>query len=197
MIACIGGGSNAIVFFHPFFEKKQTSLIGVEAGGTGPENGLHAQRMTGVAIEHVHQGYRSMFLCNDDKSIMDTASISAGLDYAGIGPQLAAMGKRGRIEYTFARDHEVIEAFKFFARNEGVIAALESSHALAAAIKLTPTLPKNVNIIANVSGRGDKDLFITAPRIQGKKWEQFLSEELERVRESLKKNRSDGTSVGR
>jgi tryptophan synthase beta chain len=187
MIACVGGGSNAIGFFYPFFDKKQTRLIGVEAGGTGPENGFHAQRMTGVAIEHVHQGYRSMFLCNDDKSIMNTASISAGLDYPGIGPQLAAMGKHGRIEFTCARDHEVIEAFKFFSRNEGVIAALESSHALAAAIKLAPTLPKNVNIIANVSGRGDKDLFITAPRIQGKRWEQFLSEELERVRESLRK----------
>ena len=138
--------------------------------------------MSGMARESVHQGYRSMFLCNEDGTLMDTDSISAGLDYAGIGPQLASLGMRKRIEFMSARDDEVIEAFRFFAENEVIIAAMESSHALAAAIRIAPSLPADKNIVVNVSGRGDKDLFITAPLIQKKKWEQFLSEELERIR---------------
>lgn len=182
MIACVGGGSNAIGFFSSFLERPDVRLIGVEAGGTGPGAGCHAMRMTGMATESVHQGYRSMFLCNNDGSLMDTASISAGLDYAGIGPELASLGMKKRIEFMSARDSEVIEAFRFFATHEGIIAAMESSHALAAAIRIAPTLPQDKNIVVNVSGRGDKDLFITAPLIQRKKWEQFLSEELERVR---------------
>lgn len=184
LIACVGGGSNAIGFFSSFIERPDVRLIGVEAGGSGPEAGCHAERMAGMARESVHQGYRSMFLCNEDGSLMDTASVSAGLDYAGIGPELASLGMRKRIEFMSARDEEVIEAFRFFATHEGIIAAMESSHALAAAIKIAPALPKDKNIVVNVSGRGDKDLFITAPLIQRKKWEQFLSEELERVRKN-------------
>jgi tryptophan synthase beta chain len=184
LIACVGGGSNSIGFFNPFLENKDIHLIGVEGGGTGAANGDHAVRMSGSAKESVHQGYRSMFLCNDDGSLMPTASISAGLDYAGIGPELAALGKTGRIEFMFARDSEVIEAFKFFARHEGIIAAMESSHALAAAMKIAPELSPDQSIVINVSGRGDKDIFITAPRILGKNWEMFLIEEANRLKHS-------------
>jgi tryptophan synthase beta chain len=181
LIACVGGGSNAIGFFGSFLDDATVRLVGVEAGGTGEEPGQHAQRMAGEAIECVQQGYRSMFLCDAEGGLAPTASISAGLDYAGIGPQLASLGQRGRIEFTHARDEEVLEAFKFFARHEGIVAAMESSHALAAAMRMAPRFSKGTSIVVNVSGRGDKDLFITAPRILGRKWEAFLSEEIERL----------------
>ncbi|HEX2959927.1 MAG TPA: tryptophan synthase subunit beta [Chitinispirillaceae bacterium] len=182
MIACVGGGSNAIGFFNAFLDNPDVRMVGVEAGGTGTADGEHAVRMSGRAVESIHQGYRSLFLRNNDGSLMPTSSISAGLDYAGIGPQLASLGKNDRIEFTSARDSEVIEAFSFFAQHEGIIAAMESSHALASAMKIAPTLPSDQSIIVNVSGRGDKDIFITAPRISGKKWVQFLSDEVERLK---------------
>jgi tryptophan synthase beta chain len=182
MVACAGGGSNAIGFFNAYLDNPKIRMIAVEAGGTGIADGKHSMRMSGRGTESVHQGYKSLFLCNDDGTLMPTASISAGLDYAGIGPQLASLGRDGRIEFTSADDQEVIEAFTFFAQHEGIIAAMESSHALAAVMKIAPTLSPEQTIIANVSGRGDKDIFITAPRISGKKWEQFLSEEVERLK---------------
>lgn len=181
MIACVGGGSNAIGFFSDYIANKDVRMIAVEAGGTGQLPGQHAQRMSGKATTSIHQGYRSKFLCNEDGSLMPTASISAGLDYAGIGPQLASLGDSGRIEYISALDNEVIEAFQFFASKEGIIAAMESSHALAGTIKIAPTLKKDDIVVVNVSGRGDKDIFITAPKIMGKKWQTFLSEELLRL----------------
>ncbi len=184
LIACVGGGSNAIGFFNQFIHKKSVRLIGVEAGGFGSEPGQHASRMSGSGTDSVQQGYRSRFLVESDGTLMPTASISAGLDYAGIGPQLANLGDEGRIEFINATDEETIEAFRFFALKEGIIAAMESSHALAGAIKIAPTLSCDESIIVNVSGRGDKDLFITAPRIMEEKWGQFLTEELSRLTES-------------
>lgn len=185
MIACVGGGSNAIGFFNRYIDSRNVRLIGMEAGGTGNLPGQHASRMSGAAVESIQQGYCSKFLCNSDGTLMPTASISAGLDYAGIGPQLAALGDGGRIEFMSATDDEALNAFRFFASKEGIIAAMESSHALAGAIKIAPALSREENIIVNVSGRGDKDLFITAPKVMGKKWEQFLSEELARLKESI------------
>lgn len=182
MIACVGGGSNAIGFFSQYIENSSVRLIGVEAGGNGPLPGQHAERMSGKAVQSVHQGYCSKFLCNPDGTFMPTASISAGLDYAGIGPQLAFLGDKARIEFISATDEDVLNAFQFFALKEGIIAAMESSHALAGAIRIAPDLKKDESIIVNVSGRGDKDLFITAPRIMGKKWEDFLSEEIVRLK---------------
>ena len=182
MVACVGGGSNSIGFFAPFIDEKSPRLIGVEAGGIGPGVGENAIRMTGnVSREGILHGYKSRFLLDDDGQALPTRSISAGLDYCGIGPQLAALGKEGRIEFTSATDKEALDAVKFFARNEGVLFAMESAHAGAAAIKLAPSLPKDKAIIVNMSGRGDKDIFITCPVFRPAEWKQFLISELERL----------------
>lgn len=182
MVACVGGGSNSIGFFAPFIDEKSPRLIGVEAGGIGPGVGENAIRMTGnVSREGILHGYKSRFLLDDDGQALPTRSISAGLDYCGIGPQLAALGKEGRIEFTSATDKEALDAVKFFARNEGVLFAMESAHAGAAAIKLAPSLPKDKAIIVNMSGRGDKDIFITCPVFRPEEWKQFLISELERL----------------
>ena len=182
LIACVGGGSNSIGFFAPFINQENPRLIGVEAGGIGPNAGENACRMTGNASrDGILQGYKSRFLLDDDGQALPTRSISAGLDYCGIGPQLAALGKSGRIEFSSALDSEALEAVKFFAKNEGVLFALESAHAGAEAIKLAPTLPKNKAIIVNMSGRGDKDVFITSPVFRPKEWLNFLHAEIERL----------------
>ncbi len=182
LIACVGGGSNSIGFFSPFIDKKTPRLIGVEAGGIGSGIGENAARMTGSASRTgIMQGYKSRFLLDDDGQALPTRSISAGLDYCGIGPQLAALGKSGRIEFTVARDEEALNAVKFFAKNEGVLFALESAHAGAEAIRLAPTLPKEKAIIVNMSGRGDKDIFITCPVFRPAEWKQFLLSELKRL----------------
>lgn len=185
LLACCGGGSNSIGFFSPFIDKKEPRLIAVEAGGTGPGVGQNASRMTGNASrEGIMQGYKSRFLLDEDGQSLPTSSISAGLDYCGIGPQLAALGNSGRIEFTSALDKEALEAVMFFAKNEGVLFAMESAHAGAEAIKLAPTLPKDKAIIINMSGRGDKDIFITCPVFRPEEWKKFLVSELERLNEN-------------
>lgn len=182
MIACVGGGSNSIGFFAPFIDKPSPRLIGVEAGGIGDGIGQNAVRMSGKASrDGIMHGYKSRFLLDEDGQALPTRSISAGLDYCGIGPQLATLGKQGRIEFTYARDEEALNAVKFFARNEGVLFAMESAHAGAEAIKLAPTLPKDKAIIINMSGRGDKDVFITCPVFRREEWLSFLHAEIERL----------------
>lgn len=182
MIACVGGGSNSIGFFAPFIDKPNPRLIGVEAGGIGPGIGENAVRMSGKAArDGIMHGYKSRFLLDEDGQALPTRSISAGLDYCGIGPQLATLGKQGRVEFTYARDEEALNAVKFFARNEGVLFAMESAHAGAEAIKLAPTLPKDKAIIVNMSGRGDKDVFITCPVFRRDEWIKFLHEEIYRL----------------
>lgn len=185
LIACVGGGSNSIGFFAPFIDEKNPRLIGVEAGGIGDGIGENAVRMSGKAArDGIMHGYKSRFLLDEDGQALETRSISAGLDYCGIGPQLASLGKTGRIEFTSALDKEALDAVKFFAKNEGVLFAMESAHAGAEAIKLAPTLPKNKAIIINMSGRGDKDIFITCPVFRPEQWKEFLVSELERLNES-------------
>ncbi|MBO4439161.1 MAG: tryptophan synthase subunit beta [Spirochaetaceae bacterium] len=185
LIACCGGGSNSIGFFSPFIDRKTPRLIAVEAGGTGPGVGQNASRMTGNASrEGIMQGYKSRFLLDEDGQSLPTSSISAGLDYCGIGPQLAALGNAGRIEFTSALDKEALDAVLFFAKNEGVLFAMESAHAGAEAIKLAPTLPKDKAIIVNMSGRGDKDIFITCPVFRPEEWKKFLAAELERLNDN-------------
>lgn len=185
MVACVGGGSNSIGFFEPFINEKSPRLIGAEAGGIGPGVGENASRMTGNASrEGIVQGFKSRFLLDEDGQSLPTRSISAGLDYMGIGPQLAELGMSGRIEFTAILDKEALEAINFFARNEGILFAMESAHAGAAAMKLAPTLPKDKAIIINMSGRGDKDLFITNPVFRKEKWIDFLGAELDRVKNS-------------
>ena len=182
IIACCGGGSNSIGCFSPFIDQKEPRLIAVEAGGIGPGVGENASRMTGNASrEGIMQGYKSRFLLDEDGQALPTRSISAGLDYCGIGPQLAALGKSGRVEFTSALDREALDALKFFAKNEGVLFAMESSHAGAQAIKMAPTMSKDDVIIINMSGRGDKDIFITSPVFRPEEWKNFLEAELERL----------------
>jgi tryptophan synthase beta chain len=118
---------------------------------------------------------------DEDGQVAETRSISAGLDYPGIGPQLAALGEQGRIEYTSVEDKEALEALSFFARNEGVLFALESAHAGAAAMRLAKVLPRGKAVVVNMSGRGDKDLFITSPEFRPREWRDFLAAELERL----------------
>lgn len=182
MVACVGGGSNSIGFFEPFINEKEPRLIGAEAGGVGPGVGENASRMTGNASrEGIVQGYKSRFLLDEDGQSLPTRSISAGLDYMGIGPQLAELGMNGRIEFTSILDAEALEAIAFFARNEGVLFAMESAHAGAAAMKIAKEIPSDKAIIINMSGRGDKDLFITNPVFRRSEWIQFLKAETERI----------------
>lgn len=167
LVACMGGGSNAIGLFHDFLDDKKIKMIGVEAGGKGiKENDKkcdHAARFqtgkTGVA-----EGFKSYFLQNRDGQLKNTFSIAAGLDYSGIGPQIAYLKEINRIETSYALDDEVLDAYKLLAKKEGIFAALESSHAVAEVIKLAPRLTKDKIIIFNCSGRGDKDLFILSKK---------------------------------
>ena len=182
MVACVGGGSNSIGFFEPFIDKKEPRLIGAEAGGIGPGVGENASRMTGnAARDGIMHGYKSRFLLDEDGQALPTRSISAGLDYCGIGPQLASLGRSGRIEFTSVSDREALEAVSFFARNEGIMFALESAHAGAAAMKMAKEIPSDQAIIINMSGRGDKDVFITSPVFRPDEWLSFLHAEIERL----------------
>lgn len=179
LVACVGGGSNAIGFFAPFIERPTPRLIGVEAGGTGPQLGRHAMRMSGCcAADGIIHGYKSLFLMDDDGQVAPTHSISAGLDYPGIGPQLASLGQKGRVEFTSASDNEAMHALQFFARTEGVLFALESAHAGAAALRLARQGGIEKAIVVHMSGRGEKDLFITSPILRKEKWQEFLQTEL-------------------
>lgn len=185
LVACVGGGSNASGFFAPFFDDEKIKLYGAEGGGTGPELGNNASRMVGNAAKvDIMQGFKSRFLVNDDGQAQKTSSISAGLDYLGISPQLAMLGKTGRITFEAIRDNEALEAVSFFAKNEGVLMALESAHAAAYAMKLAQNVPKDKAIIINMSGRGDKDVFITSPVFRPEEWKNFLRSELTRLEEN-------------
>ncbi|MEI0518897.1 tryptophan synthase subunit beta [Brachyspira murdochii] len=186
MIACVGGGSNAIGFFEPFIERENPKLIAVEAGGISMNLGENAIRMQNPYAKDVAaQGYMSKFILKENGEISETMSISAGLDYPGVGPQLAYLGESGRIEFTYATDKEAINAVKEFARNEGVIFALESAHAGAKAIEYAKQYTKDDVIIVNMSGRGDKDIFITSPIFRADKWKEFLKSELERLEKNI------------
>lgn len=184
IVACVGGGSNAIGIFAEFLEDSSVKLVGVEAGGRGTGLGQHAARMRGEGREGIVQGYKSLFLLDPDGQVQATHSISAGLDYPGLGPQLATLGKSGRVDFTSASDQEALEALRFFARKEGILFALESAHAGAAAIRLAPTLPKDHVMIVNMSGRGDKDIFITAKELTPGPWKDFLEHEVEEIKSS-------------
>ncbi|MCY4019767.1 MAG: tryptophan synthase subunit beta [Chloroflexi bacterium] len=159
-IACVGGGSNAIGMFHAFRDDEGTELIGVEAGGHGIESGEHAARFADLDISRpgILHGTRSYVMQDDDGQIMETHSISAGLDYPSVGPEHAHLRQMERAFYTMATDEEALEAFQVLSKTEGIIPALESSHALAEAIKRAPTMPRDSVLLVNLSGRGDKDL---------------------------------------
>ena len=157
IVACVGGGSNAIGIFTAFLQDEKVKLIGVEAGGKGIRPGEHASRFHGGSLG-VLQGTRSFVLQDENGQILNTHSVSAGLDYAAVGPEHAYLREIGRASYEYATDAEALEAFQLLCRKEGIIPALESSHAVAYAMKLAKTLSPNKIILVNLSGRGDKDV---------------------------------------
>jgi tryptophan synthase beta chain len=157
LIACVGGGSNAIGLFHEFLNDLSVEMIGVEAGGRGTALGEHAARFSG-GRKGVLQGTLSYVLQDEEGQIASTHSISAGLDYPAVGPEHANLHDRGRVRYTSISDELALEAFQLLSRKEGIIPALESSHALAELIRIAPELAKDAVVIVNLSGRGDKDV---------------------------------------
>jgi tryptophan synthase beta chain len=161
IVACVGGGSNAIGAFYEFLGDKDVQLIGVEAGGRGTALGEHAARFAG-GIPGVLQGTYSYVLQNDAGQVAATHSVSAGLDYASVGPEHAMLHDSGRAEYTSCTDAKALEATVTLARTEGILPALESAHAIAEAIRIAPTRAKTAVLMVNLSGRGDKDMGILA-----------------------------------
>lgn len=176
IVACVSGGSNAMGAFANFLNNKNVKLVGVEAGGRSSKIGENAARFNGTGTVGVVQGFKSYFLQNSDGQLVNTHSISAGLDYAGVGPEVAYLKDQGRIEMDCVTDKEALDAFKTLASLEGIIPALESAHAMAKAIKLAPALGKDKVIVVNLSGRGDKDLFIVAEAFKDKKFYSFLKD---------------------
>lgn len=165
LIACVGGGSNSIGLFNDFLGDHGVRMIGVEAGGKGIDSGEHAARFAGGSVG-VLQGAKSYLLQDENGNVLGTHSVSAGLDYASVGPEHAHLRDTGRVKYTYACDEEALKAFELLSRTEGIIPALESAHAVSEASKLAPGLPKDQIIIVNLSGRGDKDVQHVA-RIKG------------------------------
>jgi tryptophan synthase beta chain len=156
VIACVGGGSNAIGLFHPFYEDKEVKMLGVEPAGKGLMTGQHAAPLSAGKPGVLH-GFKCYVLQDEGGEAMPTYSIAAGLDYPGVGPEHSFYKASGRAEYVAITDEEALEAFKLLSQVEGIIPALESAHAVAQAVRLAPTLPKDEIIIINLSGRGDKD----------------------------------------
>jgi tryptophan synthase beta chain len=165
LVACVGGGSNAIGLFHPFLDHAAVKMYGVEAGGHGLKSGQHAAPLSAGRPGVLH-GNRTYVMADKDGQILGTHSISAGLDYPGVGPEHAWLKDLGRVNYVAITDHEALAAFHELTRVEGIIPALESAHALAYARKLAPELGRDAAIVVNLSGRGDKDIF-TIARLEG------------------------------
>jgi tryptophan synthase beta chain len=157
LVACVGGGSNAIGLFHPFLQDRQVRMAGVEAGGEGIRSGRHAARFQAGKLG-VLQGTKTFLLANDDGQIELTHSVSAGLDYAAVGPEHCYLRDLGRVEYDFATDDETLAAFKILSETEGIIPALESAHAIAYLVRTAPKMARDKVVVVNLSGRGDKDV---------------------------------------
>ena len=165
VVACVGGGSNAMGIFYPFVNDSSVSLVGVEAGGNGLQTGEHAAPLNEGKVGVLH-GNRTYLMCDDDGQINETHSISAGLDYPGVGPEHAHLKDIGRATYSSATDAEAMEAFRMMNKSEGILAALETSHALAWVVKNAPDMKESEIILVNLSGRGDKDI-LTVAEIDG------------------------------
>jgi tryptophan synthase beta chain len=181
VIACVGGGSNAMGLFQGFLDCDAVKMIGAEAGGHGLEGHAHAARLAGHrGKEGIAHGYRTYFLQDEDGQMRDTHSVAAGLDYVGVSPILSYLSDIGRLETEAPTDVEVIAALQKTIRREGIIPALESSHALAAAYGLAITLPKSARLLVSLSGRGDKDIFTIAEALHDPAWEDFIMATAER-----------------
>ena len=173
--ACVGGGSNAIGIFQGFVDDADVELVGCEAGGFGPGKGKHAARLAYKdASVGVAQGYKTYFLQNDDGNMLHTHSVAAGLDYIGVNPILVDLWEKERVRFEAVTDQEVTEALKLTMEKEGLIPALESSHAFAQAIKEAPGMSRDQSILINMSGRGDKDIFTVADALDDDKWREFI-----------------------
>jgi tryptophan synthase beta chain len=181
--ACVGGGSNAVGVFQGFLADQaqgKVELVGVEAGGRGLRSGKHACRIDGgQGTPGIAQGYETLFLQSEEGQMLDTHSVAAGLDYVGVSPILAHFSDQGRMRATSATDDEVVEAIKLLMRYEGIIPALESSHALAGAVREAKALPKDAAVLVNLSGRGDKDIFTIAGALGDESWARFLKTKAE------------------
>jgi tryptophan synthase beta chain len=177
IVACVGGGSNALGAFYEFLDEEGVRLIGVEAGGKSHKKGEHASRFPEAEVG-IMEGYKSYFLQDGDGNSSLTHSVAAGLDYIGIGPELAALADAGRVEFVRARDAQALEAVKILAQSEGIIPALESAHAVSEAIRRAKKMKKNQVVVANISGRGDKDLFTLAKHFAGDEFKKFLIQEI-------------------
>ena len=165
LVACVGGGSNAIGLFHPFLSDTETSMFGVEAGGKGIETGAHAAPLS-AGIPGVLHGNRTYLMQDQDGQILATHSVSAGLDYPGVGPEHSWLKDMGRVNYVSACDSEALSAFHRLTKVEGVMPALETAHAIAYAMRLAAGMGREEHIIVNLSGRGDKDI-LTVAAIEG------------------------------
>ena len=175
VFACVGGGSNAMGVFQGFLDDRAVELIGVEAGGHGLDSGQHATRLAGKdASPGVAQGYKTMFLQDSDGQMLDTHSVAAGLDYVGVGPILTDLWEKGRVRFASATDREVMEALELTMQKEGVIPALESTHAFVQAFKEAPEMSGDEAIVINMSGRGDKDIFTIAHAFDDPSWKEFI-----------------------
>jgi tryptophan synthase beta chain len=175
--ACVGGGSNSLGIFQRFLDEDATECVGVEAGGLGLDSGKHASRLCGDdASPGVAQGYKTMFLQNQDGQMLDTHSVSAGLDYIGVSPILADLWERKKVRFEAATDEEVMQALDLTMKKEGIIPALESAHAFVQAFKEAPDLSTNDAVIINMSGRGDKDIFTIAHAFDDPSWKEFIVE---------------------
>jgi tryptophan synthase beta chain len=180
VFACVGGGSNAMGIFQGFLEDNDVELIGVEAGGLGLDTGMHAARLSGSdASPGVAQGYKTMFLQDDDGQMLDTHSVAAGLDYIGVSPILTDLWEKGRVRFEAATDKEVMEALDLTMKKEGIIPALESAHGFVQAFKEAPSLSRDDAIIINMSGRGDKDIFTIAHAFDDPSWKRFIIDRAE------------------
>jgi tryptophan synthase beta chain len=167
VVACVGGGSNAMGIFYPFVEDKEVKLVGVEAGGLGLETGKHSASINAGQVGILH-GMKSFFLQDEEGQILTTHSISAGLDYPGVGPEHAYLFESGRAEYVYATDQEALEGFKLLSRLEGIIPALEPAHAVLKVVEIASKLSKEDIVIFNLSGRGDKDMETVMKHLGGR-----------------------------
>ena len=184
--ACVGGGSNAMGIFSGFLEDKDVELVGVEAGGRGRGSGQHAARLAyDDATVGVAQGYKTYFLQDTDGQMQDTHSVSAGLDYVGVSPILSHMHETKEVRFEAASDKEVVAAMQRTVRSEGLIPALESSHAFAQAYKEAPDMSGDEDILINMSGRADKDIFTVADAVDDPKWREFIIDKAEAYREEI------------
>ena len=179
LVACVGGGSNSLGLFHPFLSEPSVDMIAVEAGGRGQAPGDHAIRFGPDGRPGIIQGYKSIFLQDMDGQVLPTHSISAGLDYAGIGPEAAYLHDAKRVRFVSVTDKEALAGFRRLCAEEGILPALESAHAVAYAVKAAAGYPRSAVMVVNISGRGEKDLFITARALDKENWLAFLKREVE------------------